>query len=105
MKKIRRIPLTLGSWNVRTLLDCVGTERPERRTALVARELARYNTDVVALSETRFAEVGQLTEVGGGYSFFWSGRSSQVRRESGVGFAVLTHLASKLTSLPKGVND
>ena len=90
---------------MRTLLDCAGSERPERRTALVAKELARYNIDIVALSETRLAEEGQLKEDSGGYTFFWSGRSSMVRRESGVGFAVKNHLVSKLTSLPKGVND
>ena len=90
---------------MRTLLDSAGTDRPERRTALVARELARYNADIVALSETRFAEIGQLTEIGGGYTFFWSGRSSKVRRESGVGFAVKSHLVKKLSSLPQGVND
>ncbi|VDL98333.1 unnamed protein product [Schistocephalus solidus] len=40
------------------------SNRPERRTALVARELARYKVDIVALSETRFSEHGQLEEVG-----------------------------------------
>ena len=87
------------------LLDPAGADRPERRTALVARELARYNADIVALSETRFAELGQLTEVGGGYTFFWSGRSSKVRREAGVGFAVKSRLVNQLSSLPKGIND
>ena len=72
---------------------------------MVARELARYNIDIAALSETRLAEEGQLTEDGGGYTFFWSGRSKEDRRESGVGFAVKSHLVSKLASLPKGVND
>jgi len=43
------------------------TDRPERRTALIARELSRYNVDVAALSETRLADQGQLTEIGGGY--------------------------------------
>nr|VZI35415.1 unnamed protein product [Spirometra erinaceieuropaei] len=38
------------------------SNRPERRTALVARELARYNVDIAALSETRFSEQGQLEE-------------------------------------------
>ena len=104
-KKFKTTSLTLGSWNVRTLLDTAGADRPERRTALVARELARYNADIVALSETRFAEVGQLTEVGGGYTFFWSGRSSKVRREAGVGFAVKSRLVNQLSSLPKGIND
>nr|VZI51381.1 unnamed protein product [Spirometra erinaceieuropaei] len=49
------------------------SNRPERRTALVARELARYKVDIAALSETRFSEQGQLEEVGAGYTFFWSG--------------------------------
>ncbi|XP_053873541.1 uncharacterized protein LOC128831252 [Malaclemys terrapin pileata] len=76
-------------------------DRPERRTALVARELARYNIDVAALSETRLANEGQLSESGGGYTFFWSGCSSDERCESGVGFAITNHLASS----PKGMND
>nr|VZI38633.1 unnamed protein product [Spirometra erinaceieuropaei] len=55
-------PLTLAAWNVRPLLDNPRSNRPERRTALVARELARYKVDVAALSETRFSEQGQLEE-------------------------------------------
>nr|VZI32247.1 unnamed protein product [Spirometra erinaceieuropaei] len=38
------------------------SNRPERRTALVARELARYKVDITALSEIRFSEQGQLEE-------------------------------------------
>ena len=37
-------------------------ERPERRTAFVARELRRFNVDIAALSETRLAEEGKLRE-------------------------------------------
>jgi len=97
--------LTLGTWNVRTLLDSQTANRPERRTALVARELGRYNIDIAALQETRLAEEGQLTEDKGGYTFFWSGRSSAERREAGVGFAIKTNLLKNLKSLPKGIND
>ncbi|CAB4010495.1 Hypothetical predicted protein, partial [Paramuricea clavata] len=79
--------------------------RPERRTALVAKELSRYKVDIAALSETRFAEEGQLRELKAGYTFFWSGRGKDERRESGVGFAIKNDLIGKLTSLPKGVND
>ena len=43
--------LKLATWNVRTLGD-IGS-RPERSTALVARELKRYDIDIAALSETR----------------------------------------------------
>ena len=47
-------------------MDNPKADRPERRTALVARELARYQVDIAALSETRRANEGQLTEDGGG---------------------------------------
>ena len=72
--KFRVTPLTIGAWNVRTLLDRSAANRPERRTALVAREIARYKLHIVALSETRFADEGELTEKKAGYTFFWSGR-------------------------------
>ena len=97
--------LNLGRWNVRTLLDNTKADRPERRTALVAKELARYNVDIAALSETRLQDKGHLTECGGGYTFFWSGRSSAERREAGVGFAIRSSLARKLDKLPEGIND
>ena len=95
----------MGAWNVRTLMDREEADRPMRRTALVAKELERYRIDIAALSETRFPGEGQLKEVGSGYTFFWSGRSSEERRESGVGFAIRNKLVNKLSSLPKGVND
>lgn len=94
-------PITIGTWNVRTLLDNITANRPQRRTALVARELARYNIDIAALSETRLANEGQLSESGGGYTFFWSGRSSDERCESGVDFAIKNHLVRKLASPPR----
>ncbi|XP_067023035.1 craniofacial development protein 2-like [Acropora muricata] len=98
-------PLILATWNVRTLLDRVEANRPERRTALVTRELKQYNVDIAALSETRFLDKGarELSEVGSGYTIFWSGRKSE--RKAGVGFAVRTSLVSQLESQPKGIND
>ena len=97
--------LTIGTWNVRTLLDSAKADRPDRTTALVARELARYNIDIAALSETRLAGEGHLTEKGAGYKYFWSGRNQEERREAGVGFAIRFNLVKNLTSLPKGIND
>ncbi|VDL92280.1 unnamed protein product [Schistocephalus solidus] len=58
------------------------SNRPERRTALVTRELARYKVDIAALSETRSSEPGQLEEMGSGYTFFWSGRPKSERRDA-----------------------
>ena len=57
------IPLKIGAWNVRTLMDSTGSDRPQCRTALVGRELGRYGIKIAALSETRFAEIGEIKEV------------------------------------------
>ncbi|BHF74572.1 hypothetical protein SprV_0501765800 [Sparganum proliferum] len=81
------------------------SNRPERRTALVARELARYKVDIAALSETRFSEQGQLEEVGAGYTFFWSGRPRTERRDAGVAFAIRNDIVGRLPCLPQGIND
>jgi len=59
---------------VKTLPDNDKRDKPER-TALVATELSNYNVDTAALTETRLPDKGQLTEVGGGYTFFWSGHN------------------------------
>ncbi|BHF79977.1 hypothetical protein SprV_0702310100 [Sparganum proliferum] len=98
-------PHTLAAWNVRSLLDNPRSNRPERRTALVARELARYNVDNAALSETRFSEQGQLEEVGAGYTFFWSGRPRAERRDAEVAFAIQNDIVGRLPCLPQGIND
>ena len=95
------IPLTIGACNVHTLMDISGSDRPQRKTALVGRELDRYKVEIAALSETRLAE----EEVGAGYIFFWSGCKKEERREAGVGFAIKSHFVSKLSGLPKGIND
>ncbi|BHF57806.1 hypothetical protein SprV_0100075200 [Sparganum proliferum] len=98
-------PLTLAAWNVRSLLDNPRSNRPERRTALVARELARYKVDIAALRETRFSEQGQLEEVGADYTFFWSGRPRTERRDAGVAFAIRNDIVGRLPCLPQGIND
>ena len=79
------IPLKIDAWNVRTLINSDCSKRQWRRTGdCFGRELDRYGTYVVALSETRLAEVGEIKEVGAGYTFFWSRRKSEERREAGV---------------------
>ena len=54
--------LSLAEWNVRTLLDREGSKRPERQTALVAKELSRYNIDIAALCETQLLGKDSLVE-------------------------------------------
>ena len=94
-----------GAWNVRTLVDRDNSARPERRTALIAKELARYRIDIAALSETRLADEGILKEDGGGYTFFWRGKPEAEERLHGVGFAVRTNLMKSTPSLPVGINE
>ena len=86
-------------------MDNKKSDRPERRTALVGQVLQRYDIDIAALSETRLADTGEITEFGAGYTFVWSGKTSDERREAGVGFAFRTSLVMKLESLPKGISD
>ena len=74
----RRKTIYIAEWNVRTLLD--SSKRPERQTALVAKELKRYNIDIAALCETRLANHGSL--VHNGYIFFWSGRKENEKRKA-----------------------
>ena len=96
--------LLVGAWNVRTLLDRDNTARPERRKALIAKELARYRIDIAPLSETRLADEGMRKEDGGGYTFFWCGKPAAEDRLHGVGFAIRTSLMKSIPSLPVGIN-
>ena len=79
-------------------MDSAGSDRPQRRTALVGGELGRYGIQVAALTETQFADVGEIKEVGAGYT-------SEERCEAGVGFAIKTELVGELSGLPKCIND
>lgn len=83
---------------MRTLLD--NDVRHERRTAIIARELARYNIDIAALSETRISGATQFEEVGAGYTFFCIGHPEGEKRLGGVGFAVRSTLLSSLIATP-----
>lgn len=88
---------------MRTLQD--NDSSPERKTALVCFELKKYNIDIAALNETRLAGISHLTEVKGGYEFYWSGKSETEPRHSGVGFAIRSDLARTLPLLPGGFSD
>ena len=88
----------VASWNVRTLQDTGQGAR--RRTALIACELARYNIDIAALSETRLPDEGSLVEMGIGYTFFWSDLPTVARHIHGIGFAVRTALLQSTQKSP-----
>ena len=77
-------------------------ERPQRQTALVARELDRYNIDIAALQETRLEGQGSLQK---NYTFFWIGKEPGIRSEAVVGFAIANTLVKQLHMLPTGISE
>ena len=66
-------------------------DRPQRRSALVPRELVRLDIDITALRED-----SSLRGDGAGYTLFWSGKNKKERRLCGVGFMIKTSIARKL---------
>ncbi|CAG5011233.1 unnamed protein product [Parnassius apollo] len=97
--------MTFGAWNVRTTLDREENACPERKTAILAREISCYNIDVASLSETHLSDEEELVEHGGGCTFFWKELVSPEPRRSGVGFAVKNYLAAQLQECPVHVSD
>ena len=91
--------LVVGKWHH------LWADRLYLHLAFIARELKRHNVVIAAIQETRLPDEGQLTEDGGGYTFFWKGKPLAERRIHGVGFAIKTELVRKLDHLPVGVNE
>ena len=81
------------------------SDRPRRRTALIASEIGRFDIDIAALSETRLPNEDSLTEVGGRYTFFWRGLPEEADRIHGVGFAIKTSLLNSLPESPIGISE
>ncbi|BHF65862.1 hypothetical protein SprV_0200887500 [Sparganum proliferum] len=89
-------PLTLAVWNVLSLLDNLSS-RLERRTALVARELARYKVDIAALSWTRFSNKANWRR--------WVAATlSSGATGCGVTFSIWNDIVERLLCLPQGIN-
>ena len=98
--------LITASWNVRTLLD--SKRHCARPSAIVARELDRYNIDIAALSETRVLGDTTFAENfdSGGYTFFLKGKPEGESCYHGVGFAIRSKLLPSLQNkLPEGKNE
>lgn len=86
-------------------MDNPNSNRPKRRTAIVARELKRFNVDIAALSETRRAADGQLHKHMGGYTFYWKGLAEEERRIHGIGFAIKNELVGRMSETPIGISE
>ena len=83
-----------------TGLDDLQNISDARKTAIVNDELLRLKIDIAALQETRLADSGTLKEKD--YTFFWQGKSTEHRREHGVGFAVRKSLLKMVEPGDKG---
>ena len=86
-------------------MDTANSDRPERRSALVCRELARFNIDVAALSETRLADEGNIQETTAEYTIFWIGKTTDEPRIHGVSLAIKTRLVKQVNLAPTGINE
>ena len=89
-KKTIKRKMMFGVWNVHTVIDSENIFRPKRKTVFKARELTHYNTDIVALSETRLLGEGLICKPKGGYIFFWKGKGENEDRIHWVGLAIRT---------------
>jgi len=96
-EKSRR--LCVASWNVRTLLD--NNSNPERRSAVIAHGLQKYNIDIAALSETRVHGNSLFEEAAAGYTFSLTGHPcTDGPSQAGVGFAIRSSLLKRIESRP-----
>ena len=86
---------------MRTLLD--RDDSMVRRSAIVAKELARLKIDVAPLQETRLEGRGSLRERT--HTFFWSGVKEGEIRQAGVAFAIDNCLVEHMTEAPKHVSE
>ena len=66
--------MKIACWNVSTKLDSDDNDPPQRRSALVIRELSMLDIDIAALSEVRFAEEGSPVEHGAATPFSGAGK-------------------------------
>ena len=63
------------------MLDKPNSNRPERRSTIISKELQKYNINMAALSEIRFTENSNFIEETG-YTFYWSRKTSTDRSVS-----------------------
>ena len=78
------------------------SNRPERRSAIISKELQEYNIRIAALSEVRFAESGSIREE---TDLYWSGKCSIYRNKSDVAFAIRNGLLQNMSEDPKPLRD
>lgn len=100
--EIKLIKLTVETRKLRKPFVPQDTERPERRTALVSKELAKFNTDITTFSETRLSRKRKTEEMGSNYTF-WK-RKERERKAHGVTFALKSKLVTEHHLKPSATN-
>lgn len=94
--------VTIDAWNVRTLLERSGTDRPERWTTLIASELSRYKVHIYV---TRLGEEGHLTKQSAVYKFSRILYGKNERYQTGVGIVIKSNKVNMLAARRKGINE
>lgn len=86
LSKLKMKNVFIVSWNVRTLQG--SNKAIEHRTTLVVCVQKEEDNGIATLSEARLAVCNQLLETDGWYTFFWTGKPREIKRETGAGFAI-----------------
>jgi len=86
---------------IRTLMDSDSSDRPARRTALIAAELHRYNIDIAALSETRLVLPTKDRLLKWVEATHSSGRAFL----HGIGLAIRTSHLQRLPETPVAIDE
>lgn len=91
--------MKFGTWNVRTLMDNPNSDRPERRTAFIARGFCKLNFGIVALRDGPIERTPRFIRI------LLKRADPEQSRSHSVGFAIRNSLLPKLTEQPVGFNE
>lgn len=83
--------MMVGSWNTRILLEHKDSNNSECWAGTMVKELAQYDIDIAALSESRLSGEDQVKE-----SFIWKDYSKGEKYDWCVGFVICTELTNHL---------
>ena len=88
------------------MLDSADSNRPQRRSPLVAHELSRLNIDIAALSKLRTNSGHRQAQRARRRLHYLPVRKASVRATlSGAGFMIKDTIASNMENLPTGHSD
>jgi len=101
-KKGKDVPLYVTEWKVQSVKDRSQTQIPERQTAFIAIEIVKYGINKATLNVKKLPGYNSLVDHG--YSFYWSGKLADEKRETGVGFTFKNKIAVTLDERTTPIN-